>query len=184
MPSLLTPSCTHSYLPSFLTSSCYYGSSSFLRKTIYVECQLVANLDYCTSTLPFCHFLLPILRSLTFGKTGNLFPPPTSSLTAGLATLYCRPIDVAGSSTLGKLCSATRDRGTQVAETGPTMPAHDAVVDLCTVPAHDADVPRQLAAPWGQLGRGARPPPSSSRSLHVITCDLRRLKGKTRTDFC
>ena len=136
---------------------------------------------YRTSTVPLCHFLLQILRSLTFGKTGNLFPPPTSSLTAG--QLYCQQIDVAGSSTLGKLCSATRDRGTQVAETGPTMPAHDAVVDRCTVPAHDADVPRQLAAPWGQLGRGARPPPSSSRSLHVIICDQRRLEGKPELIF-
>ena len=70
-----------------------------------------------------------------------------------------------------------------MAETGPTMPAHDAVVDRCTVPAHDADVPRQLAAPWGQLGRGARPPPSSSRSLHVIICDLRRLEGKPELIF-
>ena len=47
-----------------------------------------------------------------------------------------------------------------MAETGPTMPAHDAVVDLCTVPAHDADVPRQLAAPWGQLAGEGRQTPS------------------------
>ena len=38
-------------------------------------------------------------------------------------------------------------------------------------------------APWGQLGRGARPPPSSSRSLHVIICDQRRLEGKPELIF-
>ena len=33
------------------------------------------------------------------------------------------------------------------------------------------------------LGRGARPPPSSSQSLHVIICDLRRLEGKPKLIF-
>ena len=41
-----------------------------------------------------------------------------------------------------------------------------------------------LQLPGGSwLGRGARPPPSSSRSLHVIICDQRRLEGKPELIF-
>ena len=60
-----------------------------------------------------------------------------------------------------------------------TMPWWNVVQCRRTMPTCRASL-----SSLGAAGEGARPPPSSSRSLHVIICDLRRLKGKTRTDFC